>query len=158
MSDSTRPTAGATGADVSVPERSISGASPRRRGWNARAAWEASARVRQLKAAARVPWGTIGEPTSRLGRLAAEIEGQLRDEYDASKPIWADNIRAAAELRALAQRARALLGVDPRVTLRSITATIMAAERLLAKLTRNGAGRPPLTIAEQAPKKAGYGG
>jgi len=110
--------------------------------------------VRRSRAAAREPWGSLGDPTSRLGRLVAEIERQLRDEYDVTRPLWADNVRAAAEFRALAQRTRSLLGIDPRATLRSATAATAAAEKLLAKVSRNGGGRPPLTLPELAPKKA----
>src|SRR5215831_8901540 len=142
-------------ADASVPKRSTSERSSRRRGWNARQAWEASARVRRSRAAAREPWGSLGDPTSRLGRLVAEIERQLRDEYDVTRPLWADNVRAAAEFRALAQRTRSLLGIDPRATLRSATAATAAA-REVARESLAQRWRPTAAdVARTRPEEGG---
>lgn len=91
------------------------------------------------KAPWRGDWGPIGDYHSRLGRLARKIELQLASEYDVSRPLWASRVREAAELKALAQRARDLLGIDPKATLRSVTAATMAAERLLNKVPQSGA-------------------
>jgi hypothetical protein len=99
---------------------------PYRKGW--RAPW-------------RGQWGPITDGNSRLGRLADRIERQLVTEYDTTRPLWASKIREVAELKALAQRARDLLGIDPKVTLRQITAASMAAERLLSKVAHNGGAR-----------------
>lgn len=130
-------------ASMSVPERSASERTGRRRGWNARLAAEVSARVRRAKAesrraqaAALAPWGSIGDPNSKLGRLAADFERELVVEYDVSRSLWAERVRSAAEPKAFTRRAKDLLGIDPKVTLRQITAAAMAAERLLNKVPR----------------------
>lgn len=128
-------------ANTSVSERTLSERSARRRGWNARLAAEVSARVRRARAVAREPWGVIGDPSSRLSQLAADIERELAAEYDTSRPGWARQVRVAAEHKAYAARARALVGVDPRATLRQATASESMAERLLSKVARNGGAR-----------------
>jgi hypothetical protein len=146
-------------ANASVPERTMSERSGRRRGWNARLAAEVSARVRRARAAARAPWGVIGDPSSRLGRLADRIEHELAAEYDTSRPVWVSAVRAAAEHKAHAERARALVGIDARATLRQATAADAVAERLLARVARNGGAKRlgrTLTIAELAPRKVDH--
>jgi len=127
-----------SGASMSAPERTSSDHPRRPRGWNAPQAWEESARVRRERKIANEPWGSLGVPDSRLSRLAGEIEAQLALEFDTSKPLWRDKVRSAAELMALGRRARALLGRDPKVTLRQVTASTLAADRLLASVAKNG--------------------
>ena len=116
--------------------------------WDGKAPYSAGAR-----APWRGDWGPISDYHSRLGRLARRIELQLLVEYDGTRPLWASRIREAAELKAHAQRARSLLGVDPKVTLRSITVATMVAERLLARVAKNGGAKSP-TLPELAPRKA----
>jgi len=109
---------------------------PYRKGW--RAPWAGT-------------WGPLSDGNSRLARLAARIARELAPDYDLTKPAWARRVREAAELKALAQAARAQLGVNPKVTLRQITAATMAAERLLASVARNGGKRRevPLDLARE---------
>ena len=100
------------------------------------------------------PWGSISDPASRLGRLADVFERELVAEYDVSRSLWAERVRSAAELKAFTRRAKDLLGIDGKITLRQITAAAMAVERLLNKVPKNGEAREPLDLARALAERA----
>ena len=103
------------------------GPAPYTRGW--RAPW-------------RGEWGPLGDGHSRLGRERRRQEQALETRYPGDDAL---GLRAeAAALRAVAAMLRAQLGVDPRVTVRKITAAQKAAGHAFALFIKTrGLARQP---------------
>ncbi len=107
------------------------GVPPYSRGW--RAPW-------------RGQWGPLADGHSRLGHERKRQAAQLEAQYPG--PDLLGLRHEAAELRAIASMLRAQLGLDPKATVRKLTAVQKTAAATLALFVsthsaRNGHGRVP---------------
>jgi hypothetical protein len=107
----------------------------------------------------------LSDGRSRLSRLAARIERELRQEYLADTPLRARLVRRAAAYEALAEATLRQIGSDPKATKRAVTALQGTADRLLSRvpmLSRNGHGASVdellRRVGAAAREEAGHGG
>jgi hypothetical protein len=109
----------------------------------------------------RRPWGSLATGRSRISYLRKRILAELAAEYDvAGRPFHRRQLEDAADLLALVTMMKTQLGIDKTVTVRKITATTMAAQRVLANLSKNGVAKPaspdgePATIEQYLAQRA----
>jgi hypothetical protein len=107
----------------------------------------------------RRQWGPLSDGRSRLSRLAARIERELRQEYLADTPLHARLVHRAAAYEALAEATLHQIGSDPKATKRAVTALQGTADRLLSRvpmLSRNGGhGHDLASVVTQAHNASG---
>lgn len=115
---------------------------PNTRGW--RAPW-------------RRTWGPFTDGRSRLARLAAKIEGELRETYHTETAFERRRLRLAARYLALAEKTLGSMDVDPKATRRAATALQKVAEMQLAGLRAAVSASPEATFAARV-RGNGHGG